>query len=171
MILVGSYKPGPLITGRFLYLEFFFDISNQLHSTIKNTRHRLNMTVYDTIWFTWTHGMRWVGRSIIVKTILPRTKTEYWKINAVNIQVWQAASEYESKKNRLFLIYFYHLIYDHSFVCISLSKVNPFHLNLKRQTYRIQAITLINWIFVIGFQFIKSNHMKYGEKYEKSVRN
>lgn len=37
-------------------------------------------------------------------------------------------------------------------------------------TYRIEAVALIDWIFVIRFQFVECDHMEYGEKYQECIR-
>lgn len=37
-------------------------------------------------------------------------------------------------------------------------------------TYRIEAVALIDWIFVIRFQFVECDHMKYGEEYQECIR-
>lgn len=39
------------------------------------------------------------------------------------------------------------------------------------QTHRVQAVALIDWIFVICLQLIERNYVKYGKKYQKCVRN
>lgn len=39
----------------------------------------------------------------------------------------------------------------------------------KSFTDRIETIALVNWIFIISFQLVKCNHMKYGEEYQKRI--